>query len=209
MSIFGQEELFKKKVESVKKLSHSKNITKIIKTTEKVNGLIPEKFPENSTLHYASCSDFSTHDMLFRLIEVYGKIKNFHMATWSISNKASEMLIMAKDAGLIENMYCLLDWRVQVRTPKAKGLLKFNNIEMKVCNCHAKTFCIEFDSGEKISVVGSANLTNNPRIEAGTICNDPEIYNFHSGWIKSEMGNGKPFGIDTARIRSGRDIGEE
>ena len=203
-----QSNLFEKKVGSLKQITMPKNIKKIVTITEKVNNLLPEKIKENECLHYASCSDFSMHDVLFRIIELYGKIKHLYLATWSISNNAAEMLIKAKDEGIIENIHLLLDWRVQVRTPKAKGLLNYNKVDMKICNCHAKVFCVETESGEKIVMLGSANLTNNPRIEAGIITQSENAYNFHKGWIESEMANAKPFGIDTAKLKSGRDIGE-
>ena len=200
-----QEKLFE--TEELKKITQPKNSKKIIKINEKISGILPDKLKEGECLHYASIADFSMHDIIFRLIDLYGPAKKFWLATWSISNNAAEMLIKAKEEGLIKESNLLLDWRVQVRTPKAKGLLAFNKVKMKVGNCHAKVFCLEMESGEKIVALGSANLTNNPRIEAGIITQSEEIYNFHAGWIEAEMNNSKPFGIDSARIKSGRDIG--
>ncbi|HQM83891.1 MAG TPA: hypothetical protein PLD55_04325 [bacterium] len=205
--LFNQKKIFD--TENLKKVVNPKNKKKIIKINEKVDGLLPEKLKENECIHYASIAEFSVHDILIRLIELYGNVKIMIIATWSISNKAAEMVVDAKKNGMIEEIKMLLDWRVQVRTPKAKGLLNFNNVEMKVGNCHAKVFCVEMKSGEKITLLGSANLTNNPRIEAGIITQSSEIFDFHKNWMEEEMQNREPFGLDSARVRTGRDIGED
>jgi hypothetical protein len=44
-----------------------------------------------------------------------------------------------------------------------------------------------------LSIVGSANFTNNPRIEAGTVCNSNVIADFHQKWILEVLQNAHPF----------------
>jgi hypothetical protein len=47
-----------------------------------------------------------------------------------------------------------------------------------------------------ISVVGSANFTSNPRIEAGHISTNPQTADFHAAWMMAEINNAAPFGVD-------------
>ena len=51
-----------------------------------------------------------------------------------------------------------------------------------VCPCHAKLYIMRNDAWA-ITICGSANLTNNPRIEVSTITEDRQVAGFHVDWI--------------------------
>jgi len=57
-----------------------------------------------------------------------------------------------------------------------------------------------------ISCVGSANFTNNPRIEAGHISTARNVAEFHADWSRAEIANAAPFGVDMRKAgkRDGR-----
>jgi hypothetical protein len=143
-----------------------------------------------TSIHYVSMGEWSSHDLLYHILKQTGPA-NVYMATWSIAEVAVRLMIEWAEKDMVKDFYGVLDWRVKVRRPKIYELLKYN-YKLRLTTCHAKVFIIE---GENISVsvVGSANFTNNPRIEAGVITCDKEIGDFHKNWLLSEWNNSKPF----------------
>ena len=53
---------------------------------------------------------------------------------------------------------------------------------VKLAKCHAKVTVLENEHWS-VTIVSSANMTNNPRIEAGVICTDLAAAEFHKKWI--------------------------
>jgi len=146
---------------------------------------------------YASAAEWSAHDLIFQLIDLIGPA---HLigATWSISEAATHKLIERMDAGELLSISMLVDWRVKVRTPGFLVVAKSRLSNIRISNCHAKTYVLRNDEWA-ISMTGSPNLTNNPRIEAGHISTSPEVAAFHERWILAEIKNSKPFGLDMAK----------
>lgn len=52
-----------------------------------------------------------------------------------------------------------------------------------ISNSHAKTFSISDKNGNFITVSGSANWSENPRIENFLILNDENLFNHHKDWM--------------------------
>ena len=140
------------------------------------------------------------HDLLFRIIELAGPC-HVTCATWSVSREAAELLALGMSDGRILSLACLFDWRVRVRCPEAMAVARMAGVDMRVCVCHAKVTLLQ-NAQHSITVVSSANMTNNPRIEAGVVFTDAASYAFHHEWISKEIANAKPFGVDLNR--SGR-----
>lgn len=143
---------------------------------------------------FASGGDWSTHDLLFHLLQIIGPAA-LTAATWSVAEHAAQKLIAALDEGSLTDIKFLVDWRVQVRTPGFMTLAKRHFTDIRVSSTHAKVFVLRNDEWN-LSLVGSANLTNNPRIEAGHLSTNPDTANFHADWIEREIQNAAPFGMD-------------
>jgi len=145
------------------------------------------------TTHYATAGDWSNHELLFHILKQTGPA-HVALATWSISEDAIRLMLDWYHKKLILSMSALLDWRVKVRRPEVLELLKFNlaNTHLYLTNCHAKTAVVQ-NHKWSIAIVGSANFTNNPRIEAGVICCSKTAADFHLSWIKDEITRSKPF----------------
>jgi hypothetical protein len=70
--------------------------------------------------------------------------------------------------GLPEWLVHIFDYRMGVRKPAELQFLQKITTEIKPAKCHAKVTVVENDNWG-ISIVGSANYTRNPRIEAGVL----------------------------------------
>lgn len=142
--------------------------------------------------HFASATMWSTHDLILRFCDMCGPL-NMAGATWSMTAEPCQLILQALTSSRLASLSMLFDWRVKVRCPQALALCRMAGVDLRVSTCHAKVYCLHNDTW-KITIVGSSNLTNNPRIEAGTVFTTPEAWEFHYGWISQEIANAKPFG---------------
>jgi len=143
------------------------------------------------SIHFASMGEWSNHELLQHILDQTGPAELF-FSTWSVSEDAIRQIIKNFTDGLITALTCVLDWRVKVRRPKVLQLMNFNFSKMRLTSCHAKVFVVS-NKNWQVAVLGSANFTNNPRIEAGVISCDPDAAEFHKNWIKKEYEKADPF----------------
>lgn len=112
-------------------------------------------------------------------------IKSVYISTWAVTEQGLLLLKHLSDHGV--KVKCLLDtthsykWIFQ---SGASGLLG-ENIEFKFSENHSKFQLFEFKDGSYISIVGSMNLSNNPRWENMDFTKDPETYHFYRSFIDS------------------------
>ena len=142
-------------------------------------------------IHFVSAGEWSSHDVMVHLLNQTGPA-DIYIATWSFTEIAARIILKQIEEKMIRNIYLLLDWRVKVRTPEVLGLLKFNISTIRLTQCHAKVTAIVNDNWG-VAVVGSANYTNNPRIEAGVISCDQDLAEFHKKWISDCIDRLNPF----------------
>ena len=189
MSLFSTEDLTKKKPDRPKSGSipfAGSNLLTIGKANEKLHQVFG-KVIDGQSVHYASLGDWSTHDLLFFLLEQTGPAR-VYFTTWAISEYAIRQLYQFIEHGLILELKGIFDYRNGIRKPAELQFLHKITTDIKAAKCHAKVTVIENDNWG-ISVVGSANYTRNPRIEAGVLCCDKTVAAFHRDWILNELSN--------------------
>ena len=49
---------------------------------------------------------------------------------------------------------------------------------------HAKVLLFSLTDGRRLTWEGSANLQRVSNVETGILTNDPELFTFHSSWVK-------------------------
>jgi len=89
MSLFSTEDLTKKKTDRSKSGSvpfTGSNLLTIGKVNEKLHQVFG-KVIDGQSLHYASLGDWSTHDLLFFLLQQTGPAR-VYFTTWAISEYA-------------------------------------------------------------------------------------------------------------------------
>ena len=156
------------------------------KANQKIYDVIGD-IEQGQTTHYASLGDWSTHDLLFYLLRITGAAR-VYFTTWAISEFAIRQLYLLIESGLILELRGIFDYRNGIHKTAELEFLRNITTEIKAAKCHAKVTVIENDIWG-IAIVGSANYTRNPRIEAGVICADKEIAAFHRNWILNELNN--------------------
>jgi hypothetical protein len=127
-------------------------------------------FNENECISYMSNGNWSMYHLADFILNKIGPCE-VHIATWSISELSARMLTQWLDTGRISSLNALFDFRSKNRHPAAFHLAKHNFSKVKLGLCHAKVSV--FVSEDKyITVNGSPNWTENPRIENYVIFND-------------------------------------
>ena len=133
---------------------------------------------------------WSMHDLLLYLVKLSGPAKVW-LSTFSISEIAIRAFSHALETGLITELHCLFDYTV--KTHKLSLLYFAGNIvsDIRLVPNHSKVILIE-NNDWKITVISSANMSPNPRIEAGVIIVDDNIYNDFKTRLVNTMMNAHP-----------------
>ena len=134
----------------------------------------------SKTTHYVTNGNWSMNDLLIYILLQVGP-SDVLVATWSIAELAMRQILKHHSEGLIKSISFLLDPRVKVRNPKPLQLLAAN-FPYRLYQCHAKVTLIK-TKDQYISIVSSANMTQNPRIERGAIFPYKNVYDFDYKWL--------------------------
>jgi hypothetical protein len=143
-----------------------------------------ELFPdmaEGNSYHFVSYGDWSLYHLADYILSKTGPAR-LYLSTWSISEFSARKLTEWMQSGLLTHIYGLVDARTENRHEAAFQLCKQQFTEMRIFPTHAKV-CVFISETAHISIVGSANWTENMRIEAGVLCSGKALATKHAEWI--------------------------
>lgn len=143
------------------------------------------------SMHVVSLGNWSSHELLAYLLSLSGPA-DVYLTSWSIKRQAVQMMLELLDSEKIRSLKCIFDNRVKAQCPDAWALAEYNIDMVKLTKIHAKVTVIQNENWH-FSVISSANLTRNPRIEAYSIVEDKSTAEYHKSWILGELANAKPF----------------
>lgn len=164
--------------------------TVICKSPWKLKALL-EKISPGFTTHYVSDGDWSMHDLVLELLELYGPAA-LYFSTYALRETPVRKLILAMQDKKLITVKMLVDDRARIRTPEVFQMAKMNFCEIYQTSVHAKVCVLKTASG-CISIVGSANWTTNPKIECGVVSFSDEVGQFHISWIQNVIAGAKIF----------------
>jgi len=115
------------------------------------------------------------------------EITEMYMATWTISKQNIKRLKEAIESGKLKKLTMVFSSTLKGANPalyaSLVGALKsFENVKLKEINSHAKTFSIS-NGTDFLTVSGSANWSENPRIENFLLLNDKDLFKHHKEWM--------------------------
>lgn len=116
---------------------------------------------------------WSNIELLAHILKSSGPA-NVYFATWSISVEAIRRLVEWKQQGLILDLFAVLDRGIRNRKPEIYQQLVGNIENIVFSKCHAKVTVVQ-NATDNFLFLGSANYTENPRLETGVIVNDKTI----------------------------------
>jgi hypothetical protein len=136
-------------------------------------------------MHFVSAGQWSMHDLLEEMLRRSGPA-HVHIATWAATEDPARRIVMLKQQGMALSLSCLLDYKMQGRKPGPFQLLQANADRLALAKCHAKVTAVINDHFSMVCV-GSANLSRNPRFEAGVISACRGDAEFHISWINKAI----------------------
>lgn len=140
-----------------------------------------DNLKQGEAVQFCTGGLWSMHEMLRLLLMKSGPAKVW-MTTWTITEEPMRVLLDLIKQGYITELSAVLDYRIERRKPEAFQLASNIISRIKLTKCHAKVAVIQNDQWD-ITVMGSANFSKNPRIEAGVVFTDKESAEFNMQWI--------------------------
>lgn len=140
---------------------------------------------ENKTTLFSSNGKWAMHHLIAFILKKHTEPAHVMLSTFSLSTEAAHFLINYADSYLIKSLKLIFDTKTKSNNAKAIKLIQ-NKFEIYYTNIHAKVTLIHNDN-HNITIIGSGNLTANPRIETGVIFTDKETFNFNLNWLNESI----------------------
>jgi len=139
----------------------------------------------NENIYIMSNGALSNIQLIEFLLNATGPAQ-LYFSTWSISADAIRAMQAWQDEGRLQSVHAVLDQGIRNRKPEIyqQATAAFKNL--RLCKCHAKVVVIQNDEYQ-VTIIGSANMTRNPRRETGMIINDKNLADANIKWIMEEF----------------------
>lgn len=127
----------------------------------------------------------------------WGHVDMLCLATWIINRQYIDMLLEDLESGKLKKLVFLLSNRMgqlgKGHAPNFNrlkaGMMEQPNASFRIANSHAKVYALT-NGADHITVSGSGNWSDNPRIENYIISNSKERFDFHLSWMQ-KIADGK------------------
>lgn len=162
------------------------NHTVICRKPKKLERLV-NAIEYGKSVHYLSDGYFSLHDLVITLVKKYAPVK-VYFSTYAIRELPCRQLMMCRRDKLITSIYCVIDYKAQVRSAEVKAMAELNFDYIALRPIHAKV-CVIQNEKISLSITGSSNWTVNPKVEAGVITECKKVAEFHKLWIRKMIAN--------------------
>ncbi len=140
---------------------------------------------EDESVFYFTDGAWSNHDLIVHLLEQSGPAA-VYLSTWSIGEESLRQLHHLISSGIIVQLHCLFDQRISQQKAKELQLAKGTANSVVFKKNHSKTVAIK--GPEKSFVIyTSANLTHNPRMEAGVVHCGRSVADFTIEFLTREI----------------------
>lgn len=143
----------------------------------------------DSITHFVTYGKWSSHQLIGHIAEQFGP-SHLLMTTWSMTEDPCRALLMLREKGILLSARCILSERISERTPQVMQLAHNVFDEIKFLKLHAKITLI-YNDDRQATIISSANLTRNSKMEAGIIDTSPNAFEFHKNWIENEFAKSK------------------
>ena len=130
---------------------------------------------------FISAGSWALHDLLRYVLTQTGPA-DVDAFTWSISIPGATQIINLIERGQIRRFSFIAHMMMKKWSAAATEMLKNHTELLHLSHIHAKGFILRNENWH-ISVISSANYTNNPAIEGGIISTSPEVWELNRKWI--------------------------
>jgi hypothetical protein len=170
---------------SLKTLHRNENCETLIRLA----GGLPQN---DEILNFVSDGSSDTGGFFTAILKEFGTIDEMYLSTWTISMQNVNRLLEAFDSRLVKEFSFLInDGLLKTNSTKAiwgaiNEQFKARNIKFRAVNSHAKIFCVRCKD-RFITVSGSGNWSENPRIENYFIIGGEQSFYFNKKWMLEQL----------------------
>lgn len=154
------------------------------KAKDLCKNLLDELTP-NKHIDFCTAGELNLHHLLTYALTITGEA-DVYISSWAIKEEPARALLFLKESGKIKQLFGIFDYRVESTDAKHFELIKNAFSSYKLTKNHSKVIVI-IGQNLSISIVSSANLSNNPRIEAGFISTCKPTIDFHKQWMEKVL----------------------
>ncbi|HIY88261.1 MAG TPA: hypothetical protein H9824_06115 [Candidatus Bacteroides pullicola] len=144
---------------------------------------------------YMHKGEWAIHEVLPSLLSAMG-VADVRIATFSVSEDSLRPLFFLRDEGQINRLTLLLDYTVKRHKLDLLLFAAGFTPDIRIDACHAKVLLVENDV-HRFGIVGSANLNQNHRWEAGVWFTSGPMYDHFSKQFNAAYADALPY--DTLR----------
>jgi len=142
-------------------------------------------FQHYTTVHFVNKGYWDMHELLMMLLDLTGPA-HLAFSSYAISETAARAFAALKESGQLLSITAVIDNRSDTRSAGSLQLLRGVCDRLTLCACHAKVSLLYNDYAE-MTVMGSANYTENKRYEAGMISSVGDTRLFHQKWMEEAI----------------------
>lgn len=148
---------------------------------------------DTGNVHFISSGKWNLYDMLMLILQYQGfHTCRLYLSTFSISEFAMRTLAQLKQSKQLSSLHVLLNSGAKARYPAAFQIAQHISDTIALRPVHAKVMVVAGDDAY-ITICGSANWTENPKIEQGLITNNSAVGLFHIDWLTKAIAHGNIF----------------
>ena len=155
------------------------------KGNKNVEDVFPPTIQKGDNFHWVSFGGWSMYHLISYVLKTTGPA-HLLFSTWAISEQSARSLVLWKESGQLLSISGILDIRARTRHEGAYHLIHGHCNHLVLAHCHAKIAVI-YNQDWHITILGSANFTENPRIEAGILTSNDEVGVFHQNWLNNQI----------------------
>lgn len=146
---------------------------------------------ENDASLYFSEGKFSLYQLIVQLILKSNTPAKLYFTSWGLSEEPLRAFHKLKEEGKLDEIHCLLDYRIKERQPVAFQFCSSIATVIGFQKSHAKAVVI--DLGDKIyTIIGSQNMTRNNKNEAGLVLSSFEIGIHTKNYLHTKIHDSRP-----------------
>lgn len=133
-------------------------------------------------IDFMTAGNLSLYNMIEVVLKKYGPCLELYISTYAMKEAAARALFNLKQQKLIGSLHGIFDYRMKTVDTSGFQMAQKLFFRYELTKNHSKVILIEYRN-RYITIVSSANMSNNPRIEAGFISLSQKTFYFHKSWM--------------------------
>lgn len=152
---------------------------------------ISGELKDKTIIKFCTAGELSLHHLLQYFLKITGPA-DVYISTWALKEDPSRVLLFLKETGKIKDLYGVFDYRIRSTDGKHFQLIEKAFTKYVLTKNHSKVLLIT-GQNLSISIISSANFSNNPRIEVGYISVNTPSVEFHKQWMDKVLSGQKVY----------------